>query len=342
MPQKILVTGGLGFIGSHTVTELIAAGYETVIVDDLSNSEYFILERIERIGGVKPVFYEVDMTDKEKLEEVFAAEKNIGAVIHFAAAKSVAESVKYPLQYFRNNLYSLIHLLECMEATGTRNIIFSSSATVYGDPATLPVTEQTVCKPALSPYGSTKQMGENILEKTTDAGKVRCIALRYFNPVGAHASALLGELPLGAPNNLMPVITQAAVGKIERLMVYGNDYATPDGTCIRDYIHVTDLALAHVKSCERLLANRQDQPFEIFNVGTGKGYSVLEIIRAFEKYNQVPVPYVVAGRRPGDAEQVYADVSLAAQKLQWKAERGLEEMVTSAWQWQLQLRQLFI
>lgn len=334
MKSKILVTGGLGFIGSHTVVELIFAGYEVIIIDDLSNSKLFMLDNIEKITGIRPVFYQFNMNGREMLIDFFTTEKYFDAVIHFAASKAVAESMRNPLKYFRNNLCSLINLLECMEKFEVDKIVFSSSATVYGDPDILPVTEVSYFKPALSAYGSTKQMGEDILRKTTAATNLKCISLRYFNPVGAHKTALLGELPLGVPNNLMPVVTQAAAGKIKKINIYGNDYSTPDGTCVRDYIHVTDLALAHVKSCDRLLNNKQEARYEVFNIGTGNGVSVLEIITAFEKYNGITLDYEIVQRREGDAESVFADVALANEKLKWKATKGLKEMVTSAWKWQ--------
>lgn len=339
MKQKIAVTGGLGFIGSSTTVALIEAGYEVVIIDDLRNSMPFILDRIEQITGTKPRFYQLDMNDQEKLTRFFTWESNLEAVIHFAASKAVGESMQVPLKYFRNNLCPLINLLDNMQAFGIPNLIFSSSATVYGEPDRLPVTETSPIKPALSAYGSTKQMGEDMLQKVASAGQLNAISLRYFNPVGAHASGLLGELPLGKPNNLMPVVTQTAAGKIDCLQIYGDDYDTPDGTCIRDYIHVTDLAEAHVKSCERLLHKRQRSSYEVFNIGTGQGISVMELIAAFERYNAVKVNYRVSARRGGDAQRIFADASLANQELQWKAKRGLEEMVTTAWNWQKQLAQ---
>lgn len=337
MKAKILVTGGLGFIGSHTVVELIQAGYEVVIIDDLSNSQLFILDNIKTLAGVKPVFHQVNMQHEEALEQVFASEKNIDSVIHFAASKAVAESVVLPLKYYRNNLVSMIHLLECMEQYNVKPIVFSSSATVYGDPDVLPVTEQTLFKPSLSSYGSTKQMGEDILQKLAAINSIHAVSLRYFNPVGAHPSALLGELPLGKPNNLMPYITQVAAGKLEQLTVYGNDYPTPDGTCIRDYIHVVDLAKAHVKSCDRLLEGKFKNNYEAFNIGTGNGISVLEILNAFEEQNQLKVNYVIGPRRSGDAAAIYANASQAAKELNWKAGLGLTDMVVDAWRWQQQL-----
>jgi UDP-glucose 4-epimerase len=340
MPEAtILVTGGLGFIGSHTAVELINAGYKVVIIDDLSNSQLFILDNIEKLTAVRPAFHTIDMTNGALLSSFFNSGVTIDAIIHFAASKAVAESVKDPLKYFRNNLFSLINLLDSMQAASISNIVFSSSATVYGDPDVLPVTETSATKPALSAYGSTKQMGEDILQKLSAAGGVNAIALRYFNPVGSHDSALLGELPIGTPNNLMPFVTQTAAGKIAMLTVYGNDYNTPDGTCIRDYVHVTDLAKAHVKSCDRLLNKQQKDSYEVFNIGTGTGFSVLDIIHAFEQYNDLQLNYRMGQRRDGDAESMFADVSLAEKELGWKAELGIKEMVTSAWQWQKQLQQ---
>jgi UDP-glucose 4-epimerase len=338
MKHKILVTGGLGFIGSHTVVELIIAGYEVVIVDDLSNSQLFILENIEKIAGIKPKFYQVNMLEKETLSKVIAAEKNIAAVIHFAAYKAVGESVVKPLKYFKNNLCSLINLLECMETFGVRNIVFSSSATVYGQPDELPLTEKTIFKPSLSAYGSTKQMGEDILEKVAATGSIHAVSLRYFNPVGAHRTALLGELPIGVPNNLMPFVAQTAAGVRKELVVFGNDYPTTDGTCIRDYVHVVDLAKAHVKSCNRLLSDDEKKNYEVYNIGTGNGISVLQIINAFEKYNNVKLNYSIGKKREGDAPAMYADVSLAKEALNWEAKLGLKEMVTDAWKWQQQLQ----
>jgi len=338
--KKILVTGGLGFIGSHTSVELIKEGFEVVIIDDLSNSQLFILDNIEKVSGVKPAFYKIDMKDNDKLLDFFNTENNIDAVIHFAASKAVGESMDLPLKYFRNNIFSLVNLLDTMELHKIKNIVFSSSATVYGDPDELPATENTALKPALSAYGSTKQMGEDILQKVAATGKIDAIALRYFNPVGADSSALLGELPIGTPNNLMPFVTQVAAGIREKLTVFGNDYDTPDGTCVRDYIHVTDLAEAHVKSCERLLDNKVENNYEVFNIGTGIGISVLEIIEAFEKYNHIKLNYTIGDRRPGDAPSIYADVSLAANVLGWKAALRLKEMVISAWEWQKKIPDL--
>jgi UDP-glucose 4-epimerase len=332
--EKVLVTGGLGFIGSHTVVELIHAGYQPVIVDNLSNSEPFILDRITEISGVRPLFHQLDLCDKDAVKDLFAQHADLKVVIHFAAFKAVGESVKQPVKYFANNLVSLLNLLELMPQSGCTNMVFSSSATVYGQPDHLPVAEGADFKKALSAYGSTKQMGEEILEKVSATGDIKTISLRYFNPVGAHPSALLGELPIGVPNNLMPFVTQTAIGKLKELVVYGDDYNTPDGTAVRDYIHVVDLAKAHVKACEYMLENKIKQDVEVFNIGTGRGNSVLEVIDTFEKVNNVKVPHRIGARRVGDAEQNYADVSRANNELGWKAELNLEDMVRDAWRWQ--------
>jgi UDP-glucose 4-epimerase len=334
MVKKVLVTGGLGFIGSHTAVELINAGYEVVIVDNLANSEQFILDRIEQITGTKPKFYPWDLCDLDAVKQMFSEQNDIGVVIHFAAYKAVGESVKLPLKYFNNNLLSLLNILEVMQQTGCSNMVFSSSATVYGQPDNLPVVEEAEFKKALSAYGSTKQMGEDILEKVSAASDIKTIALRYFNPVGAHPSSLIGELPRGVPNNLMPYITQAAIGKLKELVVYGKDYNTPDGTAVRDYIHVVDLAKAHVKACDYLLNEQNKEAFEVFNIGTGNGNSVLEVIQTFERVNDVKLPYRIGERRGGDAEKNYADATKANTALGWKAELGLEDMVRDAWNWQ--------
>ncbi len=337
MTKKILVTGGMGYIGSHTVVELLQHNYEVVIADNLCNSNAGVLDNIELITKKRPAFYAIDVCNKALLTDLFQQEKKVDAVIHFAAHKAVAESVQQPLKYFRNNMDSLLTLLECMLEAGCSNIVFSSSATVYGDPDVLPVNENTPFKKALSAYGSTKQMGEEVLEKTAAAENIQVIALRYFNPAGAHPSALIGELPLGTPNNLMPFITQTAIGKIKQLTVYGNDYDTPDGSCIRDYIHVVDLAKAHVKSCERMIENNMDTAYEVFNIGTGVGLSVLELIHSFENENNLQLNYVIGPRRAGDAAAVYADVSKANTVLQWKADKNISDMVKDAWRWQSKL-----
>nr|WP_294993672.1 UDP-glucose 4-epimerase GalE [uncultured Sediminibacterium sp.] len=332
--SKVLVTGGMGFIGSHTVVELIQSGYEPVIADDLSNAELFILDNIQTITGKRPAFYEIDVADTNSLSHVFQKEKNITQVIHFAAFKAVGESYHQPLKYFRNNLLSLINLLEVMSSHGCKRIVFSSSATVYGDPDEVPVKETATIKKALSSYGSTKQMGEDILDKVVQAGGLNAIALRYFNPVGAHESGLLGELPKGIPNNLMPYITQVAAGIREQLTVFGDDYDTPDGTCIRDYIHVVDLAKAHVAACNRLAALSLSDSYEVFNIATGNGVSVKELIECFETSNDIKLNYAIGARRMGDTPVLFADPTNANQVLQWQATLGIEAMVTSAWNWQ--------
>jgi UDP-glucose 4-epimerase len=334
---KILVTGGLGFIGSHTVVELQQSGYDVVVADDLSNSSLFVKDRIEAITGRPFSFYQTNLLDYPALLTIFMEEQQIDAVIHFAAFKAVGESVQEPLKYFQNNLVSLIHVLKCMEECKVPSIVFSSSATVYGDPDVLPLQETTPLKKALSAYGSTKQMGEEIIEKTTAGKDITAISLRYFNPVGAHESAFIGELPLGIPNNLMPYITQTAAGIRPQLVVFGDDYDTPDGTCLRDYIHVVDLAKAHVKSCDRLIHNLAQEKHEIFNIGTGQAISVKEIIIAFQETNKIKVNYTIGQRRAGDATAVYADATKANQVLNWKAQLGIKEMVSSAWKWQSKL-----
>lgn len=333
---KILVTGGAGYIGSHTVVELINAGYDIIIADNLSNSHSSVLDRIKEITGVKPIFEEVDVCNIVKFEEIFIKHQNIEAVIHFAAFKAVGESVADPLMYYQNNLGSLLSLLQCMNFNKINKLVFSSSCTVYGQPDKLPVTENFPLQKAASPYGNTKQISEEIIEESTRSYPLNCISLRYFNPIGAHHSALIGELPNGIPNNLVPYITQTAIGKREYLSVYGDDYNTPDGTCIRDYIHVVDLAKAHVKSLQRLLEEKNEK-YEVYNIGTGKGHTVLEVIKAFEKASGKKLNYKIVDRREGDVEKVYADTSLANKKLGWKAEKDLNEMVSSAWAWEQRL-----
>ncbi|MEY3422580.1 MAG: UDP-glucose 4-epimerase GalE [Bacteroidota bacterium] len=337
MKNKILVTGGLGFIGSHTAVKLIHAGYEICIIDDLSNAQSDTVDRIHQISNVKPAFRMVDMKDFDALHDFFSSEQDIKAVIHFAAHKAVAESTEKPEKYFRNNILSLINLIDCMEMFNVKNLLFSSSATVYGEPDSLPLTEEAPVKKAASAYGSTKQIGEEIIEKIAATGRIRALSLRYFNPVGAHPSGLLGELPLGIPNNLMPYITQVAAGLRGNLVVYGNDYPTPDGTCIRDYIHVMDLAEAHVAGCEYLLSDKQSSNYDVFNIGTGNGVSVMEMIHAFQEYNQLTLPYTIGPKRNGDVPVLYADVSKAESVLNWKAKSGIKEMVMSAWSWQQQV-----
>jgi len=335
--HTILVTGGIGFIGSHTVIALQSQGFRVVVADNLSNSRVETLERIEQISGVKPVFHQLDCCDRAAVEELFSREKDIIATIHFAALKAVGESVELPLRYYRNNLVSLINLLEEQKKAGVQHFVFSSSCTVYGEPDVLPVTEFTPIKPAESPYGNTKQVGEEIIRDFCHSTEFNAIALRYFNPVGAHSSGLIGELPIGKPNNLIPYITQTAAGFFPVLPVFGDDYNTPDGTCIRDYIHVEDVAEAHVSALQRLLSNRMAERFELFNIGTGKGYSVLEVIAAFDEASGQKLPYEIRPRRSGDIEKVYADTSRSNEVLGWKAQKGIDQMMASAWLWQKNL-----
>ena len=336
--NTVVVTGGAGFIGSHTVVELIGAGYEPIIVDDFSNSQRSVLEGLEAILGRKIPCHAIDCNDTDALRFVFESEGPIKGVIHFAAFKAVGDSVARPLAYYRNNVGSLITLMEVMQQFDVRDLVFSSSCTVYGQPDTLPVTEETPCKPAASPYGHTKQICESIIGDAVRAKlPLRTAVLRYFNPIGAHPSGRIGELPLGVPDNLVPFITQTAAGIRDSLTLFGDDYETPDGSCIRDYIHVVDLAAAHVKSLQWL--DTQDAPSmsELFNVGTGGGRSVLEVIAAFERASGRSVKYRVGERRPGDIVQIYADVSKAERVLQWKAERSMDDAMRDAWNWQLAL-----
>jgi UDP-glucose 4-epimerase len=337
---KVLVTGGTGFIGSHTVVELLQKNYEVVIVDDLSNSSAEVLVSIAKIAGVEPEFEQLDLCDKNKLKDFLSRHKDIQAVIHFAAKKAVGESVENPLMYYKNNIVSFVNLLECMLENAIKFIVFSSSCTVYGEPDYLPVDEHAPIKKATSPYGNTKQICEEILEDTIAANneKLEGIALRYFNPAGAHDSALIGELPMGIPNNLIPFVTQTAIGKRDKLKVFGGDYETPDGSCIRDFIHVVDLAKAHIIALERMINLKIQSPYEVFNLGTGVGYSVLDVVKTFEKISGVKLNYEVVGRRDGDIMQIYADTSLANHELGWSAERGLEQMLDTAWKWELALK----
>jgi UDP-glucose 4-epimerase len=334
--SNILVTGGTGYIGSHTVVELLEKGFRVVVGDNLSNSSEEVVEAIRKISSRDFVFEEVDFCDAAATEALFA-KHSIDAVIHFAAYKAVGESVEKPLMYYRNNLLSLVNLLETSVRHGVRDFVFSSSCSVYGEPDSIPVHEAMPVKKAESPYANTKQIGEEILHDTAKAHPIRVIALRYFNPAGSHPSALIGEYPSGPPNNLVPVITQVAAGRRDRLSVFGSDYDTPDGTCIRDYIHVVDVARAHIHAVERLLQDRIKSRFEIFNLGTGKGSTVLEVIRTFEQVTGLKLDYQIAGRRPGDVEKVYADTSYANAELGWKAEYSLAQMLRSAWQWELTL-----
>jgi UDP-glucose 4-epimerase len=333
--SKILVTGGTGYIGSHTVVELINEGFEVVIVDDLSNSQKEVLDGIEKISGVRPEFHNFDLCNEAEVNKFLQKHHDIESIIHFAASKAVGESVVKPLLYYRNNLFSLVFLLEAMKKLKIPNIVFSSSCTVYGQPDKLPVTEQTPFKPAESPYGNTKQICEEILRDTCSiTPEINAVSLRYFNPVGAHDTALIGELPRGVPNNLVPFITQTAAGLRQQLSVFGNDYDTPDGSAVRDYIHVVDLAIAHVVAVKRLLSKKQKKNYEFFNIGTGKGLTVLEVIRIFEEVNNLKLNYKIVDRRPGDVVKIYADTSLANQELGWTAKRGAAEMMRSAWLWQ--------
>ncbi len=337
--MKILVTGGTGYIGSHTVVELQNKGYEVVIVDNLSNSKKEVVDSIEKITGVKPLLEIFDLVDREKTADFFKRHQDVKGVIHFAASKAVGESVEKPLMYYRNNLVSLMNVMESMIENQVENLVFSSSCTVYGQPDELPVSENAPIKKAESPYGNTKQIAEEIIADTVKVEPVKTIALRYFNPIGAHPSALIGELPLGVPNNLVPFITQTAIGLREQLSVFGDDYNTPDGTAIRDYIHVVDLAKAHVIAIDRMIGDKMKKPFEVFNLGTGNGYSVLEAIKSFEKVSGRKLNYKIVGRREGDIEQVWANPEFSNRELGWKAERGLDEMMESAWKWELALKE---
>jgi UDP-glucose 4-epimerase len=339
MNNKVLVTGGTGYIGSHTVVELLENGYEPVIIDNLSNSQIEVLERIKAITGSRPVFENFDLCDLAKLREFCINHSGITAIIHFAALKAVGESVEKPLEYYNNNLVSHINLLRVMREFSIPYLVFSSSCTVYGQPDNLPVTEDSPIKPASSPYGNTKQISEEMMRDTIAASKgIKGIALRYFNPMGAHPSSLIGEQPSGTPQNLVPYITQTAIGLREELRVFGSDYDTPDGTGIRDYIDVVDLARAHVKAIERLLQNRNKQDFEVFNLGTGKGLSVFDIVKAFEKATGQKITYRIYPRRPGDIARVYADTALANAELGWSADTPLEKTLLSAWNWEKKIR----
>ena len=332
--RKILVTGGLGFIGSHTVVELQQAGYEVVIIDNLYNSKIEVLDSITSITGVKPSYFNIDLRDKIAVEDFFKINK-IDGIIHFAASKAVGESVNNPLLYYENNISTLVYLLQEMKKHKLSNFIFSSSCTVYGQADELPITENAPTKPAESPYGNTKQIGEEIIRESCKANKLKAIALRYFNPIGAHETANIGELPIGVPQNLIPFVTQTAAGIRKELSVFGDNYPTKDGTAVRDYIHVVDLAKAHIAALERLLKNNNKKDFEVFNVGTGTGSSVLEVIQAFEKVSNTKLNYKIVGRREGDITSAYADTTLAKVELGWETEKTLEEALLDAWKWQL-------
>lgn len=337
--MKILVTGGLGFIGSHTVVELQNKGFEVVIIDNLSNSSIAVLDGIEAITGKKPIFEEFDLREKAKVQAFFQRHDDVAGVIHFSASKAVGESVEKPLLYYENNLGVLVYLLQELIKKDKANFIFSSSCTVYGQADQMPITEDAPVKPAESPYGNTKQVGEEIIRDTCKVTpNLQAIALRYFNPIGAHPSAEIGELPLGVPQNLVPYITQTGVGLREQLSVFGDDYPTPDGTCIRDYIHVVDLAKAHVAALQRLLEEKNGDNYEVFNLGTGKGSSVLEVIQSFERVSGKKLNYKIVDRRPGDVIQAYADTTKANEVLGWKAKSSLDDAMKSAWEWECKVR----
>jgi len=332
--MKILVTGGTGYIGSHTVVELQNKGFEVIIIDNLSNSYADVVDNIAKITGIRPEFHQFDLIDRDKTRDFFAANSDISGIIHFAAFKAVGESMGDPLMYYRNNLESLINIMQGMRDNGIKNLVFSSSCTVYGQPDELPVKETSPVKEAWSPYGNTKQMSEQIIRFAVGSYGLKTIALRYFNPIGAHDSALIGELPIGVPNNLVPFITQTAIGLRKSLSVFGSDYNTPDGTAIRDYIHVVDLARAHVIAVKRMISGKGKSDFEIFNLGTGNGFSVLEVIQSFEKTSGQKLNYQIVDRRPGDVEKVWADTTFANEELGWKAAMSLDEMTGSAWKWE--------
>lgn len=338
MKDKILVTGGTGYIGSHTTVELQKAGYDVVIIDNLSNSNIEVLDGIEAITGIRPVFVKGDCTDIETLRKLFRENPGIKGIINFAASKAVGESVHKPILYYRNNLGTLLNLLECMPEYGVKGIVFSSSCTVYGEPDKNPIDETAPIKPATSPYGNTKQISEEIITDVIHSGApIKSIILRYFNPIGAHESALIGELPVGVPQNLVPYLTQAAAGIRKELTVFGDDYNTPDGSCIRDYIDVVDLAKAHVTAMKRMLDNPDTDAIEIFNLGTGRGLSVLELINNFERATGVKVPYHIGARREGDIEKIWAEPTKANTVLGWKAEVPVDATMRNAWAWQCRL-----
>ncbi|NUY81670.1 UDP-glucose 4-epimerase GalE [Flavobacterium sp. MAH-1] len=336
--MKILVTGGLGFIGSHTVVELQNVGFDVVIIDNLSNTTEKVMDGIVAITGKTPIFEKLDLREKSAVQDFFARHQDVSGVIHFAASKAVGESVENPLLYYENNINTLVYLLQELAKKPEANFIFSSSCTVYGQAEKMPITEDASVQPAMSPYGNTKQIGEEIITDTTKVTNINAILLRYFNPVGAHPSAEIGELPIGVPQNLMPFITQTGIGLREKLSVFGDDYPTPDGTCIRDYIHVVDLAKAHVVALQRLINKKNVEKVETFNVGTGTGSSVLEVINAFEKISGKKLAYQIVGRREGDITEAYANTDKANNVLGWKAESSLEDSLESAWKWELKIR----
>jgi UDP-glucose 4-epimerase len=336
--MKILVTGGLGFIGSHTVVELQNEGFEVVAIDNLSNSSIEVLEGIEKISGKKPIFEELDLREKSKVQEFFKKHDDVAGIIHFAASKAVGESVQNPLLYYENNICSLVYILQELEKKPEANFIFSSSCTVYGQAETMPITENAPIQVAISPYGNTKQIGEEIITEVCKVSKVKAILLRYFNPIGSHPSGEIGELPIGVPQNLVPFITQTGIGLRKELAVYGNDYPTPDGTCIRDYIHVVDLAKAHVIALQRLLNRKNLENVETFNLGTGTGSSVLEVIQSFEKVSGQKLPYKIVHRREGDVIEAFANTDKANNILGWKAASTLDQSIASAWKWEQKIR----
>ena len=336
--MKILVTGGLGFIGSHTVVELQNEGFEVLVVDNLSNTSLSVLDGIEAITGKIPAFEKLDLREKNKVEDFFKRHQDISGVIHFAASKAVGESVGNPLLYYENNINALVYVLQELQKKPEASIIFSSSCTVYGQAEKMPITEDASIQTAMSPYGNTKQIGEEIIADVAKVSNISAILLRYFNPIGAHPSAEIGELPIGVPQNLVPFITQTGFGLREELSVYGDDYPTPDGTCIRDYIHVVDLAKAHVIALQRLLNKKNLAKIESFNLGTGTGSSVLEVINTFEKVSGKKLPYKIVARREGDITSAYANTDKANTVLGWKAQFTLEEALASAWKWELKIR----
>lgn len=336
--KKILVTGGLGFIGSHTVVELQNSGFEVVAVDNLSNSSVDVVDGIAAISGEKPIFEKVDLRNREEVKMLLTKHDDIQGVIHFAAYKAVGESVEKPLKYYENNIAALVILLQELDQVGVKNFIFSSSCTVYGQAEKLPITEDAPIVPANSPYGNTKQVGEEILQQVVEANSFKVVSLRYFNPIGGHPSAEIGELPLGVPLNLVPYVTQTAAGVREQLSVYGDDYDTVDGTCVRDYIHVVDLAKAHVIAVERLLEEKNSASFEVFNLGTGTGSTVLEVIQSFEKVSGKSLNYKIVKRRPGDVTAAYANTEKANKILGWNAEKTLDEAMEDAWRWEQKIR----
>lgn len=337
--MKIVVTGGLGFIGSHTVVELQNKGFEVVIIDNLSNSSEVVLDGIFNITGKRPIFEKMDLRDKTAVQNFFKKHNDIDGIIHFAASKAVGESVENPLLYYENNINALVYILQELKELSNPNFIFSSSCTVYGQAEKMPITEDASVQPAMSPYGNTKQIGEEIISDVAKVTNINSILLRYFNPIGAHPSAEIGELPLGVPQNLVPFITQTAIGLREKLSVYGNDYPTSDGTAIRDYIHVVDLAKAHVIALQRLLNKQNLEKVETFNLGTGTGSSVLEVITAFEKVSEQKLNYQIVGRREGDITSAYANTDKANNVLGWKAKSSLEDSLASAWKWEQKIRE---